>query len=230
MRETRTPFTFLLVAALLVTVAVPAWADTQQYVVVYGEFKPANTNAGSGVLEDLATQALASGAVRFNVLQQLDRPNFFALFEIWSSQQAYDAFLTSPDTQAIFVQLAALLQAPLDERDGNLIEGSVTPRDSHAAARQLFVITHVDIIPTFLVPAKLLLLQFVADSASDPGVQTFAMLSWDDITNHFQLIEVFANQQAFDAHVSAQHTVIFRNSLQPFIGAPIDERLYQFGS
>jgi quinol monooxygenase YgiN len=230
MRETRTPFTFLLVAALLVTVAVPAWADTQQYVVVYGEFKPANTNAGSGVLEDLATQALASGAVRFNVLQQLDRPNFFALFEIWSSQQAYDAFLTSPDTRAIFVQFAALLQAPLDERDGNLIEGSVTPRDRHAAARQLFVITHVDIIPTFLDQAKPLLLQFVADSAGDPGVQTFAMLSWDDITNHFQLIEVFANQQAFDAHVSAQHTVIFRNSLQPFIGAPIDERLYQFGS
>jgi len=230
MRETRTPFAFLLVAALLVTVAVPAWADTQQYVVVYGEFKPANTKAGSGVLDDLATQALASGAVRFDVLQQLDRPNFFALFEIWSSQQAYVAFLTSSDTQAIFVQLAALLQAPLDERDGTLLQGSVTPRDSHAAARQIFVITHLDIIPTFVNQAAPLLVQFVADSAGDAGVQTFAMLSWDSITNHFQLIEVFANQQAFDAHVSAQHTVDFRNSLQPFIGAPIDERLYQFGS
>ena len=92
------------------------------------------------------------------------------------------------------------------------------------------MITHVDIIPTFLDQAKPLLLQFVADSAGDPGVQTFAMLSWDGITNHFQLIEVFANQQAFDSHVSAQHTVNFRNSLQPFIGAPFDERLYQFGS
>src|SRR5690348_3214219 len=108
MRETRTPFTFLLVAALLVTVAVPAWADTQQYVVVYGEFKPANTKAGSDVLNDLVTHALATGAVRFDVLRQLDRPNFFALFEIWSSQQAYGTFLASSDTQAIFVQLAAL--------------------------------------------------------------------------------------------------------------------------
>ena len=230
MRETRTPFTFLLVVALLVAVAVPAWADTQQYVVVYGEFKPANTKAGSRVLADLATHALASGAVRFDVLQQVDRPNFFALFEIWSSQSAYVAFLSSSDTQAIFVQLAALQQAPLDERDGNFIAGNVAPRDSHAAARQIFVITHVDIIPTFLDQAKPLLLQFVADSAGDSGVQTFAMLSWDGITNHFQLIEVFANQQAFDAHVSAQHTVNFRNSIQPFIGAPLDERLYQFGS
>ena len=47
-------------------------------------------------------------------------------------------------------------------------------------------------------------------------------------TNHFQLIEVFANQQAFEAHLSAQHTVNFRTSLQPFIGSPYDERLYQF--
>ena len=229
MRETRTLFTFLLVVALLVIAAVPAWADVQQYVVVYGEFKPANTKAGSGVLDDLATQALASGALRFDVLQQIDRPNFFALFEIWSNQSAYEAFQASSGTQAIFVQLAALLQAPLDERDGTLIEGPVTPRDSHAAARQIFVITHVDIIPTFLNQAQPLILQFVIDSQGDPGVQTFALVSWDDITNHFQLIEVFANQQAFDAHVSAQHTVTFRNSLQPFIGAPIDERLYQFG-
>ena len=230
MRETRTLFTLLLVVALLVTVALPAWADVQQYVVVYGEFKSANTKAGSGVLGDLATQALASGALRFDVLQQIDRPNFFALFEIWSSQAAYAAFLASADTQAIFTKLAALQQAPLDERDGTLIEAGVTgPRDTHAAARQIFVITHVDIIPTFLDQAKPLLLQFVADSAGDPGVQTFVMLSWDDITNHFQLIEVYANQQAFDDHVSAQHTVAFRNNLQPFIGAPFDERLYQFG-
>ena len=222
----------LLVAALS-SFAGPAGAqpDQPQYVVIYVEFKPADTKAGGRVLDDLASQGLASvDVIRFDVLQQVDRRNFFALFEIWSSQSAYVAFLSSSDTQAIFVQLAALQQAPLDERDGNFIAGNVAPRDSHAAARQIFVITHVDIIPTFLDQAKPLLLQFVADSAGDSGVQTFAMLSWDGITNHFQLIEVFANQQAFDAHVSAQHTVNFRNSLQPFIGAPLDERLYQFGS
>jgi hypothetical protein len=35
-----------------------------------------------------------------------------------------------------------------------------------------------------------------------------------------------ATARAFDLHVSAQHTVAFRNSLQPFIGAPYDERAY----
>jgi len=109
-----------------------------------------------------------------------------------------------------------------------LLEGSVTPRSGHAEARQIFVITHLDIIPTFVDQARPVLNEFVSDSTGDPGVQTFAMLSWTPTTNHFQLIEVFANQQAFDAHVSAQHTVDFRINLQATIGAPYDERLYQF--
>ena len=74
--------------------------------------------------------------------------------------------------------------------------------------------------------AQPLILQFVADSANDPGVREFLLASWDGITNHFQLIERYGTNRAFDLHVSAQHTVQFRNSLQPFIGAPYDERVY----
>ena len=196
------------------------------------EFKPADAKAGGRVLDDLASQALASvGVNRFDVLQQVDRPNFFALFEIWSSAETFAAFQSSSATQAILTELAPLLEAPLDERDGNLLAGTVNPRSRHADSRQIFVITHVDIDPQFVPePAVPVLDTFVSDSASDPGVQTFALLSQAGTTNHFQLIEVFANQQAFNAHVSAQHTLDFRNDIQPFIGAPYDERLYQFAN
>jgi quinol monooxygenase YgiN len=225
-------FVFLFVAALS-SFAGPAGAQPVQlqYVVVYVEFKPADAKAGGRVLDELAAQGLASvGVIRFDVLQQVDRRNFFALFEIWSSAQTFAAFESSPATQAIFTQLAPLLEAPLDERDGNLLAGTVNPRSGHAESRQIFVITHVDIDPQFVGQALPALDTFVSDSASDPGVQTFALLSQAGTTNHFQLIEVFANQQAFDAHVSAQHTLDFRNDIQPFIGAPYDERLYQFAN
>jgi hypothetical protein len=33
--------------------------------------------------------------------------------------------------------------------------------------------------------------------------------------------------RAFDTHVSADHTIQFRTELQPFLGAPYDERLYR---
>jgi quinol monooxygenase YgiN len=223
-------FVFLLVAAFS-SFAGPAGAQPdQQFVVTYVEFKPADTKAGEQVLEDLASHALASvGVIRFDVLQQVDRRNFFALFEIWSSAQTFAAFQSSSATQAILTQLAPLLEAPLDERDGNLLAGTVNPRSRHAESRQIFVITHVDIDPQFVDQALPVLDTFVSDSASDPGVQTFALLSQAGTTNHFQLIEVFiANRQAFNAHVSAQHTLDFRNDIQPFIGAPYDERLYHF--
>jgi quinol monooxygenase YgiN len=224
-------FVFLLVAALS-SFAGPAGAqsDQLQYVVVYVEFKPADTKAGERVLDDLASQALASvSVIRFDVLHQVDRRNFFALFEIWSSAETLAAFESSSATQAILTQLAPLLEAPLDERDGVLLAGDVNPRSRHAESRQIFVITHVDIDPQFVPePAVPVLDTFVSDSASDPGVQTFALLSQTPTANHFQLIEVFANRQAFNAHVSAQHTLDFRNDIQPFIGAPYDERLYHF--
>ena len=222
---------FLLVAAFARFASpVGAQSDQLQYVVIYGEFKPADTEAGGRVLDELAAQGLASvGVVRFDVLQQVDRRNFFALFEIWSSAQTLAAFESSAATQAIFTQLGPLLAAPLDERDGTLLEGAVNARSRHAESRQIFVITHVDIDPQFVPePAVPVLDTFVSDSAGDPGVQTFALISQAGTTNHFQLIEVFANQQAFDAHVSAQHTLDFRNDIQPFIGAPYDERLYHF--
>ena len=221
---------FLLVAALSSFAGqAGAQPDPEQFVVIYVEFKPADTKAGEQVLDELASHALASaGAIRFDVLHQVDRRNFFALFEIWSSAQALAAFESSPATQAILDQLAPLLEAPLDERDGNLLTGTVNPRSRHAESRQIFVITHVDVDPQFVPDAVPVLDTFVSDSANDPGVQTFALLSQAGTTNHFQLIEVFANRQAFNAHVSAQHTVDFRNDIQPFIGAPYDERLYHF--
>jgi quinol monooxygenase YgiN len=93
---------------------------------------------------------------------------------------------------------------------------------------EVVVVTHLDIIPTptFMTDAVPLIKQFVLDSRKDPGVLSFTMITWDPTTNHFQLIERFQNMRAFDLHVSAPHTVHFRNQLQPFIGAPYDERLY----
>jgi quinol monooxygenase YgiN len=91
---------------------------------------------------------------------------------------------------------------------------------------QVVVVTHVDIDPQFVPQAEPLLVTFVEQSRNDPGVITFILITQEGTTNHFQLIEVFRDMRAFDAHVSAAHTIAFRTDLQPFIGAPYDERLY----
>jgi quinol monooxygenase YgiN len=200
----------------------PAHAQ-QQYVVVYVELFPGLEASGAKLLDQLASRAFAAGALRFDVDQEVQRSNFYTLIETWNNLGAYQAFVNS--TQALFTQLGQFLIAPLDERDGTLIEAgksAVAP----AGGGEIEIVTHIDIIPTFLDDAKPLILQFVTDSAGDPGVREFLLVSWDDITNHFQLIERFQTRRLFDLHVSAQHSVTFRDSLQPFIGAPYDERVY----
>jgi quinol monooxygenase YgiN len=226
----RLVFVLLIVAGLsrLVGTAV-AQSEPQQFVVVYVELKPANARAGGDVLQQLDARAEDSaGVIRFDVLQQIDRPNFFALFEVWSNAQTFEDFQNSSETQAILTQLTPLLEAPLDQRPGNLLTGTVNPRSRHAQARQIFVITHVDVDPQFVPQAQPLLNTFVADSLNDLGVQTFALLSQTPTLNHFQLVETFANLKAFEDHLSAQHTVDLRTNIDPLLGAPYDERLYQF--
>jgi quinol monooxygenase YgiN len=227
---TRFGFVCLLLAALssfgITAVAQP---EPQQFVITYVEFKPADTRAGGEVLEELAERAEDSpGEIRFDVLQQIDRANFFALFEIWSSAQTFAAFKTSSAFQSALTELTPLLEAPLDERLGNLLTGTVNPRSRHAKARQIFVITHVDVDPQNVPQARPLLDTFVNESLNDRGARSFALLSQTPTTNHFQLFEVFAKLRAFDAHVSAQHTVDFRTNIDPLLGAPYDERLYRF--
>jgi quinol monooxygenase YgiN len=127
------------------------------------------------VLDDLASQGLARvGVIRFDVLQQVDRRNFFGLFEIWSSAQTLAAFESSLATQDIFTRLAPLLEAPLDERDRNLLKETANARRRHAVSRQIFVITHVDVDSQFVDQALPVLDTFVSDSASDPGLPLLA--------------------------------------------------------
>ena len=44
--------------------------------------------------------------------------------------------------------------------------------------------------------------------------------------NHFAIVEVWQSKQAYDAHLAAAHSKVFRDALQMGLGSPFDERLY----
>ena len=103
--------------------AVVANTDQQQFVVVYVEFLPATAGQGGQQLEQLAGLArAAAGIISFNVNQEIQRPNFYSLVEIWNDAAAYQAFVNSSQTQALVNAIQPLLEAPLDERPGNLVD------------------------------------------------------------------------------------------------------------
>jgi quinol monooxygenase YgiN len=113
----------LLVPALL-AFAGAAWAQSaQQYVVIYVEFQPQEANHGKQLVDDLARASLSSsGVINFSAARQDDRPSKFALVERWSSAAAYQAYKASSTWTTFVSRAQPLLAAPLDERDGLLLE------------------------------------------------------------------------------------------------------------
>lgn len=100
-------------------------APVQQYVVFYGEFKPDSYSIreGTRTLEYLTHLAHhATGVVHYQSYAEIGRPNFFSLIEIWQSAADYTAFQNASNTQKALGNLKPYLIAPLDERDGTLVE------------------------------------------------------------------------------------------------------------
>jgi quinol monooxygenase YgiN len=91
---------------------------------------------------------------------------------------------------------------------------------------KLYVVTHVDLTPNYTADGTSLLQKFASDSRKDKGVVRFELLQDLSRKNHFSIVEVWANQAAFDAHLEADHSKQFREKLQPMLGSPFDERLH----
>ena len=72
-----------------------------------------------------------------------------------------------------------------------------------------------------------LLKQLGDDSRKDEGNVRYEVWQQTSRPNHFTVVEIWKNQQAFEAHTMATHTRQFREQLQPMSGSLYDERLYQ---
>jgi quinol monooxygenase YgiN len=93
-------------------------------------------------------------------------------------------------------------------------------------AGQIIVIAHVDFVAAGLAQGVPALKKFATQSMTDPGVVLFTPITWAPTNNHFQLIEIYDSLSSFDEHIQAAHTVAFRNTIRPLVGAPYDERRY----
>jgi quinol monooxygenase YgiN len=90
----------------------------------------------------------------------------------------------------------------------------------------LYVVTYIDVFPNFAEDTMKALRQFAADSRKDQGSVRFEFLQDVVRTNHFSIVEVWQSRQAYDAHLTQEHSKRFREKIQPGLGSPFDERLY----
>jgi len=106
-----------------------------------------------------------------------------------------------------------------------LTAASAQPK-AEAKPGALYVVTYIDVFPNFTDDTLKALRQFATDSRKDHGSMRFEFLQDVVRTNHFSVVEVWQNRQAYDAHLTQEHTKRFREKIQPGLGSPFDERLY----
>ena len=87
------------------------------------------------------------------------------------------------------------------------------------------VVVHVDFVPRRSAEGMAALQQYAVDSRKDDGAQRIYILQELAQPNHFMIVEVWRNRAAYDAHISAAHTIAWRNTIQPLMGSPFDARV-----
>ncbi len=100
-----------------VTTADAKIAPGAIFVVTHVDVPPPRKDECIAALKALVTDSRKeANGVRFEVLQQSNRPNHFSVVEVWKSQKAYDDHITAPHTRKFRDQLTPMSGALYDER------------------------------------------------------------------------------------------------------------------
>jgi quinol monooxygenase YgiN len=170
------------------------------------------------------TSQKAPGIASIQVLQQIGRPNLFAIHEKWNDGTALQAHLASPDNKKLRDDLQAALIGRFDER--LLAPIAVQPATGSASGDSIYVLTHADAAARREdIPG--MLQELATGARRERGNVLFDATVQPNRTNHFTLIEVWADQKTFEAHTIADNTRKFRNAFGPLSGALYDERIYK---
>ena len=222
-------FTSLLFTALATIVAAQAPPSSPPAVatdrVAYFETAPSQVDRAIATLKAYRQAAQkAAGVVRVQVVQQIGRPNFFALVEKWRDGASLQAQVASADNKKLREDLQPLLISPFDER--LLAAVTAQPASRAASDQAIYVLTHADAAAKREeVPG---MLQALATAARrENGNVVFDATVQPSRTNHFTLIEVWSDQQAYEAHEIAATTKNFRTAFGAVSGALYDERIYR---
>lgn len=196
-------------------------AGDARYAVGYVEVEAEKAGAmrsAAGAYRDASQRE--AGFAGLELLQQTGHPGVFVVVERWRDQASIDAHAKAASTMRFREALAGIRVSGYDERPyKDFAVGSTIDGGSQA----VMVVTHVDVAPPG--DATALLRKLADESRADAGNLRFDILQHTQRANHFTIIEAWRTRAARDRHAAAAHTKAYRETLQPLIGSPLDERL-----
>jgi len=213
--------------SLGIVTATPAQDTGTAYVVTYIEVVPSAVDEARGLLRQFREASRKdAGNQRFETLQRKERTNHFAIVEAWQDQKARDTHALAAPTKQFRETLHRLLGAAYDER-AHIALAVGPPPASPAGKDAIYVVTHVDIVPTFKDKGVALVKDLAEMSRREAGSVRYEALTQSNRHNHMTLVEIWRDQKAFEGHIVATHMKKFRDDLLPMSGSLYDERLYR---
>jgi quinol monooxygenase YgiN len=196
------------------------------YAVSYIEVAPSAAAAAARLLRQLAEAAgKDEGNQRFEILKRIAPENQFVIVAIWKDVKAYEDHLADTHAKDFRAQINPHLISAIDER---LHSGMAIASVAITIAPQaIYVITHVDVPPPKKDDCISALNALVTESRKEAGALRFEVFQQISRPNHFSVVEVWGDPNAYERHITAGHTKGFRDELTPMSGALYDERLYR---
>jgi quinol monooxygenase YgiN len=229
-RKMRLSHLILSLAALSIAAVPPLRAEEPMnapvYVVTDFEVAPPAASQGTAIARQYAEASRKEdGNLGFEVFEEIARPSRFAMLGSWRDKKASGAHSASGPATAFRDKLKPLLIGGFGVRPyGEL--AVATPAKAQPPRDALYVLTHVDVFPTFKDQAIELVKAQAEAARKDGGNLRYDVLQWDGHPNHFTLVEIWRDRKAFDASIVTPQNKEFRDKLTPLEGALYDERLY----
>lgn len=230
--------------------------DKPFYIVTYVEVDPsAAAKARALIRKHSADSRKDAGSLRYQALERIGRNNHFIIMEIWSDPEARNAHAKAPHTLAFRKALQPLLYSPFDERAHVGLVAADPSKAPKAGKNAVYVVTHVDIIPTEQIPpckrqvneagpcGIALVKNLVVAGRNDAGNLRFDALTQANRPNHMKVVEVWKSAKDQRKHTVSKAVKDFRDQLSaiapgsggpsdptvllnPLTGSLYDERLY----
>ena len=196
------------------------------YSVTYIEVMPTSKADAVTLLRRYREAAQKEGGnLRCEVVQRIDQPHQFAVLEIWKDQAAFEAHGKSATTTGTREKIAAIRNAPTDERVHTAL--SIGPIDAPSVRGSIYIATHVDVIPPRKDDGVAALKRLGDDSRRGEGNLRFEVVQQVNRPNHFTVVEIWKDAKAVETHSMAAPTREFRDKLATMTGALYDERMYR---
>jgi quinol monooxygenase YgiN len=194
------------------------------YLVTYFEVVPSEAvQIADRVRQYADASRNDDGNAALDAFEEIGRPNRFAIVEAWREKKTEEVHGASAAASGFRDKLQPLLVSPLDIQPS----GGRSVMTGRGTTDAIYVLTHVDVVPTGKDQGIFLVKELAEASRKDPGNLRFDVLQQDSRPNHFTLVEAWRDHETFDANVTAAPTRDFRQKLTSLSGALYDERLYQ---